>query len=89
MSAATWVVIGGLFGWAACAMFNWNLHRGLIVSVLIGGAGAFLGGRVLTPIFSGAASIPGEFSAFALVVAASSAAACLFISDRLYERFGL
>jgi len=88
MNATLWVLAGGLVGWIALAQLHLNVSRGLAISAMIGAAGAFLGGQVLEPMLSGAAVIPGSFSALALLIASASAIGCLSLTDMVYERFG-
>jgi uncharacterized membrane protein YeaQ/YmgE (transglycosylase-associated protein family) len=88
MNVVIWIVAGGIVGWLACTTLHLNVSRGLVVSAVIGIAGAFFGGHVLAPIFGAAAPEPGAFSPFALLVAGASAIGCLTISDMMYERFG-
>lgn len=88
MNVVIWMLAGGIVGWIACASLHLNASRGLVISAIIGMAGAFFGGHILTPIFSTTVAEAGGFSPFALVVAVASALACLSISDMLYERFG-
>lgn len=88
MNVVIWMLAGGIIGWIACASLHLNASRGLVISAIIGIAGAFFGGHVLTPVFSSAVAEAGAFSPFALIVAAASALACLSLSDMLYERFG-
>ena len=88
MNIALWILAGGLVGWLAVAQLHLNASRGLVISAMIGAAGAFFGGQVLAPMISGAAVSPGGFSALALLIASASAIACLSLTDMVYERFG-
>jgi len=88
MNTAAWVLLGTAMGWAGFTSLKMNLHRGLVISLLVGGIGGFFGGHTISPLFANAASAAEGFSPFALMVAAATAAACLFISDMIYERFG-
>lgn len=87
MNVVIWMVAGGAVGWVACTALHLNTHRGLVVSIIIGVAGAFFGGHVLAPMFS---TVPdaGALNIFALVVASATAICCVKISDMAYERFG-
>jgi uncharacterized membrane protein YeaQ/YmgE (transglycosylase-associated protein family) len=88
MNVFLWILAGGLAGWIACTALRLNVSRGLVISAIIGGAGAFFGGHVLAPIFGAHAGEAGAFSPFALLVAVASAIGCLSLSDMMYERFG-
>jgi uncharacterized membrane protein YeaQ/YmgE (transglycosylase-associated protein family) len=87
MNVMIWILAGGIAGWVGCSVLHVNAARGLVLSAIIGAAGAFFGGSVLAPVFGGLA-VPGAFSAFALLIAFTTAVAVLSISDMVYERFG-
>lgn len=89
MNIAMWILAGGIMGWIGYAALNANAERGLVVSIIIGMVGGFLGGNVLAPMFGAAAASPGDFSPFALFVAAASAAGCLAISNMIHNRYGV
>ena len=86
MNTILWLVAGGLLGWALYVGLNVNASRGLLIAAIIGVAGGFFGGSVLTPLFASAAAA--DFSPFALALACISATACLVVSDKVYERYG-
>ena len=87
MNVALWLGAGGVLGWFGYAYLDKNVARGLVVTAIIGAAGAFFGGHVLAPIF-GSAAAAAEFTPFALFIACASAIGCLMMSDMMYERFG-
>lgn len=88
MNVVLWLLAGAAIGWISYSALHLNGGRGLIVSAIIGVGGAFFGGHVLAPMF-GSSEAAGAFSLFALVVASATALSCSFLSDMLYERFGL
>ena len=83
-----WGLAGGIAGWIAFAYMGFNKERGLVVSIVIGMVGGFLGGNILAPMFSAGAISPGAFNPFSLFIAFASAAAVLTISNMVYKRFG-
>ena len=89
MNTVIWLLAGGILAGIAFATLKMNNARGLIVSIVIGVMSAYFGGNVLAPLFGSASQAPGEFAPFALLVASASAAACLLVSDMIYERFGV
>ena len=89
MNVATWILAGGLIGWIAFSYLKFNAGRGMIISVIIGMAGAVLGGDVLAPLLSAAMASPGDFNPLSLFTAVASAAGCLIIGDMVYKRFGV
>ena len=88
MNVVLWLLVGGAVGWLACSALHVNAARGLVVSAIIGVVGAFFGGHIVAPIFQNAAVVPGDFSPFALLIAAATAMGCVVISDMFYEHFG-
>ena len=89
MNVMLWFLAGGALGWITCAAFNLNTARGLVISALIGMAGAFFGGHVLTTAFGWSLQEGATgFNPFALAMAAATAIACLKVADMLHDRFG-
>ena len=88
MNVVLWLLAGAGIGWFGYSALHLNGARGLIVSAVIGGGGAFFGGHVLAPIF-GPSEVAGAFSMLALLVASVTALSCAYLSDMLYERFGM
>jgi uncharacterized membrane protein YeaQ/YmgE (transglycosylase-associated protein family) len=86
MNIMLWIVAGGLLGWAGFAIVRANRARGLVVSIIIGIAGAFFGGDVLAPLL-GAVEIQNVLNLFSLVVALATATAFLVISNLLSRRY--
>jgi uncharacterized membrane protein YeaQ/YmgE (transglycosylase-associated protein family) len=89
MNIAMWVVAGGILGWIGFAMLDANRERGMIVSVVIGVLGGFFGGNVLAPMLGAVTDAPNDFSLFSLVIAMTSAAACLAIGNLVSNRYSV
>jgi uncharacterized membrane protein YeaQ/YmgE (transglycosylase-associated protein family) len=89
MNPVMWLLAGAALAWLAFSYLNVNSARGLVMALVIGAISAYFGGSVLAPLFSDAVHAAGEFKPFALLVAAASAAACLLITDMVYDRFGV
>ena len=89
MNPMVWLAVGGIVAAMAFHFMQWNAGRGLVVAMLIGAFAAYFGGSILAPIFEMPGSVPpGEFNPFALLVAACTALAAIYLSDTLFERFG-
>ena len=84
-----WALAGGITGWIGYSYMNLNEKRGVIVSIVIGILGGFLGGELLAPMF-GAGSVvnAADFNPFTLFIALASAAAILIVSSMVHKRFG-
>lgn len=90
MDTFIWIAAGATIGWIAFTALHVNLSRGLVLSIIIGALTAYIGGSFLAPFFAAPDAVEaGKFNGFPLVMAAASAAACLWISDQIYERFGV
>ena len=91
MNIVIWILAGGTIGWAGYALLNFNEYRGLVASIILGAAGGFLGGEVLTPMLTSPApaGVPGGFDSFALFIAAASAAIVLVIGNLVHKRLGI
>lgn len=70
MSIIIWLVSGGLIGWLASMLMGTNDRQSLVLNVLVGIVGAFLGGWLLGSAFGtstindGALSMGGLFVSF-------------------------
>lgn len=68
-----WIVAGALIGWAASLILRTNSRQGLIADVLVGVAGAVMGGYLLSPFFNAGTINEGDFSVPALLVSLGGA----------------
>jgi len=46
-----WIVVGGILGWLASMVMKTDAEQGIILNVVVGIVGAFLGGWMLSPLF--------------------------------------
>ena len=51
MNIIIWLVVGGLIGWVASMIMRTNAQQGVILNVVVGIVGAFIGGFLLAPLF--------------------------------------
>ena len=86
MNIALWILCGGAVGWIAFAVFHANARRGLPASVGIGAFGGLFGGMTIAPMLGAVVDPVNAISPFSLVVALAVAAACLIISNLLFNR---
>jgi uncharacterized membrane protein YeaQ/YmgE (transglycosylase-associated protein family) len=89
MDIAMWVLAGGILGWAGFTYLKYNEDRGLRLSVVIGAAGGFVGGKFIAPMFLAATTAPAAFSMPALFFAAAVAAGFLFAGNLVSNRWGV
>ena len=77
-SLIAWLVIGALAGWLASMVMKTNGSQGLVMDIVVGIIGAFIGGFVLNLLGLGAAA--GTFSVLSLVTAFIGAVILLAIA---------
>jgi len=66
MSILAWIVLGGIAGWLASLFMNTDESQGVMMNIIVGIVGAFLGGLAFT--FFGGEGITG-FNLYSLLVA--------------------
>jgi len=87
MNVMIWLFAGGVAGWVGYSYLKFNEDRGLMISIVIGVTGGFLGGNVLAPMFGAVKDAANTFSLFSMVVALASAAACLVVGNVISTRY--
>jgi uncharacterized membrane protein YeaQ/YmgE (transglycosylase-associated protein family) len=50
MNFIAWIVIGGLIGWIASKLMNTDAQQGVVLNVVVGIVGAFVGGWLISPL---------------------------------------
>ena len=68
MNFIIWLVVGGLIGWVASMIMRTNGQQGLILNVIVGIVGAFLGGWLISPMVGVPTINQDAFSVGALLV---------------------
>lgn len=79
MSFIVWLIVGGLLGWVASMIMGTNDRQGLLLNIVVGIVGAFLGGLLLAPLFDTGTINQGDFSFSSLLVSLIGAVVLLFI----------
>ncbi len=74
-----WLVIGGLIGWVASMLMRTDGQQGVILNVVVGIIGAFLGGWLISPMVGVGTINQGNFSIGALAVSLVGAVILLAI----------
>jgi len=62
MNFIIWLVIGGVIGWIASMVMGTNGRQGIVLNVVVGIVGAFLGGWLLSGFFGASTINQGNFS---------------------------
>jgi len=68
MNIIIWLVVGGLIGWVASMIMRTDAQQGVILNVVVGIVGAFLGGFLLSPLLGAGSVNSGDFSIAGLAV---------------------
>ena len=79
MNFIIWLVVGGVLGWLASMIMRDDAQMGIVLNVIVGIVGAFLGGLLLAPLFGTGTINQGNFSLPALLVSLVGAVVLLGI----------
>ncbi len=63
MGLIIWLIIGGIIGWLASLVMKTDGQQGIILNVVVGIIGSFLGGWLIAPLIGGT-GVMGYVSAF-------------------------
>ncbi len=85
MDFIIWLVVGGLIGWVASMIMRTDGQQGIILNVIVGIIGAFLGGWLISPLVGVGTINQGSFSFGSLVVSLLGAVILLAIVN-LFRR---
>ena len=72
MNFIIWLVVGGVLGWLASLMMRTDGQQGVVLNVVVGIVGAFLGGLLISPLVGAGNINDGNFSLPSLLVWGSS-----------------
>ena len=85
MNFIIWLIVGGLIGWVASMIMKTNAQQGVILNVIVGIVGAFLGGWLISPLVGVPTINQNAFSVGALLVSVLGAIILLAIVN-LFRR---
>lgn len=85
MNFIIWLVVGGLIGWVASMIMKTDAQQGMILNVVVGIVGAFLGGLLISPLLGVPTINQNAFSIGALLVSLLGAVILLAIVN-LFRR---
>jgi uncharacterized membrane protein YeaQ/YmgE (transglycosylase-associated protein family) len=84
MGIIIWLIVGGIVGWLASMIMKTDGQQGILLNIVVGIVGAFIGGWLIGPLV-GAGSINDGFSVMSLVVSLIGAIILLAIVN-LFRR---
>jgi uncharacterized membrane protein YeaQ/YmgE (transglycosylase-associated protein family) len=77
MGFLAWIVLGGVAGWIASMIMHTDASQGIILNVVVGIVGAFIGGFAFN--FFGGAGVTG-FNLYSLLVSILGAVVLLYVT---------
>jgi uncharacterized membrane protein YeaQ/YmgE (transglycosylase-associated protein family) len=79
MNFIIWIVVGGVIGWVASLIMKTDGQQGIVLNVVVGIVGAFLGGLLLSPLVGEGTINQSDFSVGGLLVSLAGAIILLAI----------
>ena len=76
MGILAWVIIGGVAGWLASMIMKTDASQGILMNIVVGVIGAFIGGFIFSLLGFGGI---GGFSLYSLLVATVGSVVLLWI----------
>ncbi len=84
MGFILWLIVGGIVGWLASLVMKTDGQQGILLNVVVGIVGAFIGGWLISPLV-GAGTINEGFSIASVLVSLVGAVILLAIVN-LFRR---
>nr|WP_159016999.1 GlsB/YeaQ/YmgE family stress response membrane protein [Lysobacter profundi] len=85
MNFIIWLIVGGIIGWLASMIMKTDAQQGIILNVVVGIVGSFLGGWLIAPLLGSGTANTGDFSVMGLVASLIGAIILLAIVN-LFRR---
>ena len=85
MNFLIWLVVGGIIGWIASMVMKTDAQQGVVLNVIVGIVGAFLGGLLISPLVGVPSINQNAFSLGAMLVSLVGAIILLAIVN-LFRR---
>ena len=79
MNFIIWLIVGGLIGWIASMIMRTDAQQGILLNVIVGIVGAFIGGWLISPLLGAGNINSGDFSIMGLIVSLIGAVILLAI----------
>ncbi|NJK80928.1 MAG: GlsB/YeaQ/YmgE family stress response membrane protein [Chloroflexaceae bacterium] len=86
MNFIVWIILGAIIGWLASLVMGTNRQQGLLLDIVVGIVGAFLGGLVFSLFGFGTSINEGNFSIPSLIVSFIGAVILLAIVKAVRRR---
>lgn len=79
MGLIVWLIVGGVIGWLASVLMKRDGQQGILLNILVGIVGSFIGGILIAPMLGSGTVNSGDFSVPGLLASLGGAAALLLI----------
>ncbi len=79
MNFLIWLVVGGIVGWVASLIMRRDSQQGLILNIVVGIVGAFVGGLLISPLLGISTINQGNLSVPSVLVSLGGAVVLLAI----------
>ena len=79
MGFLIWLIVGGIVGWLASMLMRTDGQQGILLNVIVGIVGAFLGGWLISPLVGVGTINEGAFNLASLGVSLAGAVILLVI----------
>ena len=74
-----WLIVGGIIGWLASLVMKRDAQQGILLNVIVGIVGSFLGGFLIAPLLGSGTANSGDFSVMGLLASLIGAVILLAI----------
>lgn len=78
MNIIVWLIVGGLIGWVASVITGTDGRQGILLNVVVGIVGAFLGGWLFSGVLGASTINEGNLSMSGLMVSLMGAVILIF-----------
>ncbi|MCD9032781.1 GlsB/YeaQ/YmgE family stress response membrane protein [Luteimonas sp. Y-2-2-4F] len=85
MGIIIWLIVGGIVGWLASLIMRTDGQQGIILNVVVGIVGAFIGGLVIGPLLGAPSINSGAITIMSFIVSLIGAVILLAIVN-LFRR---
>ena len=79
MNIIIWLIIGGIVGWLASIIMKRDGQQGILLNIIVGIVGSFLGGFLIAPLLGSGTANTGDFSIMGLLASLIGAVILLAI----------
>lgn len=85
MNFIVWLIVGGLIGWVASKIMRTDAQQGIILNIVVGIVGAFLGGLLIAPRLGGGTINQNDFSVMGLLISLIGSVILLAIVNLIFR----